>query len=114
MSHRHKLPGYFGPPPTYCFCCGQKWGGMGDCVQGPRCGCEILDACRVCKKCKKHCTCKWKVTVLFDGSHEMKTVCEGRDFEEVEKQVGHLALIQVTDRIIVYKNGEQWRRIDLR
>jgi len=44
----------------------------------------------------------------------MKIGYEGRDFEEVEKLVGHLALIQVTDRIIVYKNGEQWRRIDLR
>jgi len=52
--------------------------------------------------------------VLFDGSHVMKTGYEGRDFGEVERQVGHLALIQVTDRIIVYKNGEQYRRIDLR
>jgi len=44
----------------------------------------------------------------------MKVGYEGCDFEEVEKQVGHLALIQVTDRILVYKNGEQYRRIDLR
>ena len=108
---RYHYPEIKGPPPMHCLCCGAKEGQ--GCVRGFTCGCDYSH-CRVCRKCKKHCTCEWKVTVLFDGSHEMKVGYEGRDFEEVEKQVGHLALIQVTDRIIVYKNGEQYRRIDLR
>jgi len=58
--------------------------------------------------------CEWRVTALFDGYLEMKTDYEGKDFDEVEKRVGHLAMMQVTDRIIVYKNGEQYRRLDLR
>jgi hypothetical protein len=109
---REHLAGYHGPPPMHCLCCGKAESTSG-CVRGFTCGCDY-SYCRVCHKCKRHCACEWKVTVLFDGCLEAKTDHEGRDFEEVEKRVGHLALIQVTDRIIVYKNGEQYRRIDLR
>lgn len=98
--------------PMICSCCGARENTSG-CVRGLPCSCDWKH-CRVCHKCKSHCTCEWKVTALFDGSLEVKTGYEGRDFEEVEKQVGHLAMIDVTDRIIVYKNGEQYRRLDLR
>jgi len=98
--------------PMTCQCCQSKESTSG-CVRGFSCDCT-WDFCRSCHRCKKHCGCAWKVTVLFDGSLVLKVDYEGKDFEEVEKRIGHLAMIQVIDRIIVYKNGEQHRRIELK
>src|SRR5690348_10799761 len=95
-----------------CPCCHATFRTSG-CVRGFPCSCS-WGFCRVCQKCTQHCACAWRVEVLFDSHAQVQQDYEGKDFEEVEKRVGHLVMIRVTERIIVYKNGEEYRRIDAR
>jgi len=107
---RSRYPEIKGFPPMHCLCCGIREGQ--GCVKGFPCSCDPLKHCRVCNKCTRHCKCEWKVTVLIEG--KTQSYHESKDFDEVEKQVGHLAMLPINATIIVNNNGKEYRRIDAR
>ncbi len=55
MSH-HNPPGYFGPSPRHCPCCGAVEQQSG-CVRGFTCQCA-WNTCGTCLKCAMHCRCQ--------------------------------------------------------
>lgn len=56
--HNWRLPGYFGPPPMHCTCCGVKERSQG-CIVGFACRCgSLFVRCYRCHKCHVHCECE--------------------------------------------------------
>jgi hypothetical protein len=56
----------------------------------------------------------WRVDVLCDCHLHTTTAYEGGDYQEACKRIGEMCLSITVDRVIVYRNGEWHRRIELK
>lgn len=57
---------------------------------------------------------RWRVEVMYDCHLHPVLEYDGSDYDEMCSCIGGLCLSMTVDRIIIYRNGEQHRRIELR
>ncbi len=57
---------------------------------------------------------RWRIEVMFDGHLHPVIEYDGSDYDEMCGCIGGLCLSMAVDRITIYRNNEQHRRIELR
>lgn len=57
---------------------------------------------------------RWRVEVMYDGHLHPVIEYDGSDNDEMCMCIGEKCLSMYVDRIIIYRNNEQHRRIELR
>jgi hypothetical protein len=57
---------------------------------------------------------RWRVEVMYDCYLHPVLEYDGSSYDEMCACIGGLCLSMTVDRIIIYRNGEQHRRIELR
>ncbi len=56
----------------------------------------------------------WQVKALYDGSLESRVEYEGYDKQKMIKCIGELCLINVVDKVFVWRDNEKYRHIEVR
>ncbi len=56
----------------------------------------------------------WQVKALYDGSLESRVEYEGYDKQKMIKCVGELCLMNVVDKVFVWRDNEKYRHIEVR
>lgn len=56
----------------------------------------------------------WRVDALFDGHLYPTTAYEGDDYNMMIRRVGEMMMSSTAERVLVYRDGEEYRRCDVR